>query len=85
MDCDGLIGASGQAGGLTLLSPIECLRGVTLHIATVVAVVAVADGVATVPAHQLTTDRIAALMGDAAYDQGWLRPIERRAIETSGR
>ena len=64
MDCDGLIGASGQAGSLTQ------------------AVVAVRDGVATVPAEQLTTDRIAALMGDAAYDRGWLRLIERRAIQT---
>lgn len=82
VDRDGLIGASRQAGSLTLLPPIGCLRGVTLHIATVAAVAALADGVATVPAEQLTTDRIAALMGDAAYDRGWLRLIDRRAIQT---
>lgn len=62
--------ALGSLGGTgeTLLPPIERLRDVALHIATVVAKAAVADGVATVPAESLTSERIAAMMWDAAYD-----------------
>jgi hypothetical protein len=40
---------------------------VALRIAVVVAQAAVADGVATVAAEELTADRIRTLMWDAAY------------------
>lgn len=59
------LGALGGAGD-TLLPPIEALREVALRIAVVVAEAAVADGVAT--AEDVTEERIAALMWDAAYD-----------------
>ncbi|MGU3315403.1 NAD-dependent malic enzyme [Sphingomonas sp. M6A6_1c] len=61
------LGALGGAGE-TLLPPIEDLRAVALHIAVVVAQAALADGVATVAADELTAERIGALMWDAAYD-----------------
>jgi malate dehydrogenase (oxaloacetate-decarboxylating) len=61
------LGALGGAGA-TLLPPIEDLRAVALHIAVVVAQAALADGVATVAADELTAERIGALMWDAAYD-----------------
>ncbi|MEA1084047.1 NAD-dependent malic enzyme [Sphingomonas sp. CD22] len=61
------LGALGGAGE-TLLPPIEDLRAVALHIAVVVAQAALADGVATVAADELTAKRIGALMWDAAYD-----------------
>ncbi|MEH3159675.1 MAG: NAD-dependent malic enzyme [Sphingomonas taxi] len=60
----------GELGGEgeTLLPPIEALRAVALRIAVVVAEAAVADGVATAAPADLTANRIAALMWDAAYD-----------------
>lgn len=61
------LGALGGEGE-TLLPPIDALRDVALRIALVVAQAAVADGVATVGAEELTEQRIAALMWDAAYD-----------------
>ena len=61
------LGALGGAGE-TLLPPIEDLRAVALHIAVVVAQAALADGVATAAADELTAERIGALMWDAAYD-----------------
>ncbi|NYD91567.1 NAD-dependent malic enzyme [Sphingomonas melonis] len=61
------LGALGGEGE-TLLPPIDALRDVALRIAVVVAQAAVADGVATVAAEELTADRIRTLMWDAAYD-----------------
>jgi len=61
------LGALGGEGE-TLLPPIDQLRDVALRIAVVVAQAAVADGVATVAAEELTADRIATLMWAAAYD-----------------
>ena len=61
------LGAMGGAGD-TLLPPISALREVALRIAVAVARAAVADGVASVAVEELTEDRIAALMWDAAYD-----------------
>ncbi|MCU6453683.1 NAD-dependent malic enzyme [Sphingomonas sp. A2-49] len=60
------LGAMGGAGE-TLLPPIAQLRAVALRIAVVVAAAAVAEGVATVAADELTADRIATLMWTAAY------------------
>ena len=61
------LGALGGEGE-TLLPPIDALRDVALRIAVVVAQAAVADGVATVAAEELTADRIGTLMWAAAYD-----------------
>ncbi len=62
------LGAIGDAGDGSLLPPITQLRAVALDIAVAVAAQAVADGVATVPAAELTAGRIAARMWTAAYD-----------------
>ncbi len=62
------LGAIGDAGDGSLLPPITQLRAVALDIAVAVAAQAVADGVATVPAAELTAGRIAARMWTATYD-----------------
>ncbi len=60
------LGAMGGEGD-TLLPPIAALREVALGIAVAVARAAVADGVASVAAEELTEERIAALMWQAVY------------------
>ena len=62
------LGAMGDAGDGSLLPPIVALRDVALAIAVAVAAQAVADGVATVAADELTEARIAERMWTAAYD-----------------
>ncbi|MGP7795433.1 NAD-dependent malic enzyme [Sphingomonas sp. CLY1604] len=61
------LGAMGGEGD-TLLPPIAALREVALGITVAVARAAVADGVASVAAVDLTEERIAGLMWQAVYD-----------------